>query len=138
MRRVRLVVIGIGALMLAGCPAPTAPRQIGVGGGGGGARLLVFLVQPSSANAGATITPAVQVAIEDTLGVIDTTATGGVTIALGANPSGGVLSGTTTVAFSAGVSIFNDLSVNTPGQNYTLTAASSGLTTITSVTFNIN
>lgn len=138
MRSVRLLVTGIGALILAGCPGPTAPRQIGIGGGGGGARLLVFLVEPTSANAGAFITPAVQVAVEDTLGVIDTTATGGVTLALGTNPTGATLSGTTTVTFTAGVSVFNDLTVNLPGTGYALTAASAGFTTITSTTFNIN
>lgn len=138
MRSVRLLVTGIGALILAGCPGPTAPRQIGIGGGGGGARLLVFLVEPTSANAGAFITPAVQVAVEDTLGVIDTTATGGVTLALGTNPTGATLSGATTVTFTAGVSVFNDLTVNLPGTGYTLTAASAGFTNITSTTFNIN
>jgi hypothetical protein len=137
MRRARLLVTGIGALAVAACPYPTSPRQVGVGGGGGG-RVLVFVVQPATAHAGQFIVPAVQVAVEDTLGFIDTTATGGVTVALGTNPPGSaVLSGSKTISFVSGVSTFSDLTVNLVGTGYTLTATSSGFTTVTSGSFDI-
>ena len=136
MRRARLLVIGVGALTVAACPYPTGPHQVGVGGGGG-VRVLVFVVQPSSAIVSTEIAPAVQVAVEDTLGVIDTTATGAITVALGTNPSSAVLSGTTTVTLVSGVSTFSDLTVNLVGTGYTLTAASAGFTTVTSASFDI-
>jgi hypothetical protein len=95
-------------------------------------------VQPVTAHVGAFITPAVQVVVEDTLGFIDTTATGGVTVALGANPPGSaVLSGSKTVSFVSGVSTFSDLTVNLVGTGYTLTATSSGFSTVTSAAFDI-
>jgi hypothetical protein len=136
MRRARLLVTGIGALTVAACPYPTSPRQVGVGGGGGG-RVLVFVVQPSTAHLSAEIAPAVQVAVEDTLGFLDTTATGGVTVALSANPSNATLSGTKTISFVSGVSTFSDLSVNLVGVGYTLSATSSGFTTVVSAPFDI-
>ena len=137
MRRARLLVTGIGALTVAACPYPTSPRQVGVGGGGGG-RVLVFVVQPSTAHLSAEIAPAVQVAVEDTLGFIDTTATGGVTVALGTNPPGSaVLSGSKTISFVSGVSTFSDLTVNLVGTGYTLTATASGFTTVVSAPFDI-
>src|SRR5206468_3184871 len=52
-------------------------------------------------------------------------------------PSGGTLSGTIPVAAAAGVASFNDLSIDTPGTGYTLTATSGTLTQATSNAFNI-
>src|SRR5439155_544086 len=46
-------------------------------------------------------------------------------------------SGTIPVAAAAGVASFNDLSIDTPGTGYTLTATSSPLTQATSNSFNI-
>ena len=134
MRRARLLVTGIGALTVAACPSPTAPHQVGVGGGSG-ARVLVFVVQPTDAPTASIITPFPQVAVEDTLGVVDTAATGGVTVVL-TSSGGATLSGTTTVTLASGISTFTDLSVNLAG-TYTLTATSSGRTGAISAAFNI-
>src|SRR5207245_1302242 len=103
----------------------------------GTATQLAFTVQPTSTAAGASITPAVQVTAEDGLGNTDPTFTGNVTVALGANPSGGTLSGTATVAAVSGVATFPGLSIDKSGVGYTLTAAASGLAPGTSVTFNV-
>jgi hypothetical protein len=131
------VLIGVGALATLGCPNSQLQHIVGVGGGGGGGnRLLVFVAEPSTAHAGAFITPAVQVAVEDTLGVVDTTLHGGVTMALSTNPTGAVLSGQTTVIFTAGVASFSDLTINLSG-TYVLSASSAGLTTATSISFDI-
>src|SRR5207302_498474 len=81
----------------------------------GAATQLVFTVQPSAVTAGAAITPPVQVTAEDGLGNTDPTFTGNVTVALGANPSGGALSGTTTVTAVSGVATLASLSVNKVG-----------------------
>ncbi|TLY49131.1 MAG: hemagglutinin, partial [Gemmatimonadetes bacterium] len=99
---------------------------------------LVFTVEPGNVAAGGTITPAVQVTAEDAAGRIGTGFTGNVTVAIGANPGSGTLSGTTTVAAVSGVATFSTLSVNKAGTGYTLTAGATGLTTATSSTFNVS
>lgn len=138
MRRARLFVTGIGALILAGCPSATAPHQVGIGGGGGGGRILAFVSQPLTSHAFPGFINTVQVEVRDSVtGVRDTTATGGVTLALGSNPSGATLSGTLSLSFVSGLTTFTDLNINFTGTGYTLTAASSGLTTITSQFFDI-
>src|SRR5438093_6321385 len=82
---------------------------------------LVFTVQPSNAIAAAAITPAVQVTAQDALGNTDPSFSGSVTVALGSNPGGGALAGTTTVAAASGVATFANLSINRVGTGYTLT-----------------
>src|SRR5439155_9955508 len=73
----------------------------------GAATHLVFTVQPANTTAGATLTPAVQVAAQDAAGNTVPSFTGSVTLALGGtNPAGGVLAGTTTVAEVNGVARF--------------------------------
>jgi hypothetical protein len=98
---------------------------------------LVFGVQPSNTAAGATIRPAVTVKVEDANGHVVTSSSASVTIAILANPGAGTLSGTTTMAASAGVVTFGTLSINNVGVGYTLVATSSGLTSTTSSTFSI-
>lgn len=97
---------------------------------------LAFGQQPVNTAGGATITPSPTVRILDQFGNL-TTSTANVTIAIGTNPAGGTLSGTTTVAAVAGVATFNGLSINTAGTGYTLAASSTGLTGATSSAFNI-
>ncbi|HKE91933.1 MAG TPA: hypothetical protein VKB45_16485 [Gemmatimonadales bacterium] len=104
----------------------------------GAATQLAFTVQPATTTAGATITPAVKVTARDAQGNTVTSFTGNVTVAIGANPGGGSLSGTKTVVAAGGVATFSDLSINRNGTGYTLTASSSGLAGATSNTFNIN
>jgi hypothetical protein len=101
---------------------------------------LVFLQQPTNAQAGASIAPAVTVQVEDANNNVVTTGTGStasVGIAILANPGGGTLSGTTPVNAVAGVGTFSDLSINKTGTGYTLQATSTGLTSVTSTAFNI-
>ncbi len=104
------------------------------GGGGPTAAKLAFLVQPSHALTGATITPAVQVVVEDANGNAVTSATNSVTLAL---TSGTGLGGTLTVTPQNGVATFSDLSVSTAG-SYTLSASSPTLTSATSASFTIS
>jgi hypothetical protein len=94
---------------------------------------LAFSVQPSNALTQATITPAVQVLVEDSTGTVVTTATNPVTLAL---VGGTGLGGTLTVTPQNGVATFSDLSVSTAG-SYTLSATSTGLTSATSTSFTI-
>ncbi|HUC20769.1 MAG TPA: choice-of-anchor Q domain-containing protein, partial [Candidatus Polarisedimenticolaceae bacterium] len=97
---------------------------------------LAFSVHPSDANVGATITPAIQVQILDG-GNSLTTSNADITLAIGTNPGGGTLSGTTTVAAVNGTATFNNLSINQPGTGYTLLATSPDLVGATSNPFNI-
>lgn len=101
------------------------------------ATVLAFTVQPVTTAAGAAINPAVAVAIKDASGNTVTSATNGITLTIGTNPGGGVLSGTTTVNAVNGVATFTTLSINSAANGYTLSAAASGLTGVTSATFNI-
>ncbi|HEY3321733.1 MAG TPA: hypothetical protein VGP72_14780 [Planctomycetota bacterium] len=89
---------------------------------------LAITVQPTNTAAGATIFPAVRVAIQDTIGNTVTTATNAITIAIGTNAGGGTLSGTKTLTATNGVAIFNNLSINASGNGYTLVSTSPSLT----------
>ena len=101
---------------------------------GPGATQLVFNAQPSSVTAGVTITPPVKVTALDANGNTVTRFTGSVTIVIGTNPSGGTLSGTTSVAAISGVATFPNLSINKSGAGYTFRATSEGLTSSPSAT----
>jgi hypothetical protein len=103
----------------------------------GGAAKLVITVEPTNVAAGAPITPAVQVSIEDSQGNVVTSATNSITMAIGTNPSGGTLAGTASVAAVSGVATFSNLSINNAGVGYTLTASATGLTGATSSAFNV-
>src|SRR4029077_2479354 len=103
----------------------------------GAAAKLAFTVQPTNVAAGASITPGVQVSVQDAQGNTLTTAVNSITMAIGTNPSGGTLSGTTTVAAVNGVASFANLSINKTGTGYTLAASATGLTGSTSTAFNV-
>jgi hypothetical protein len=99
---------------------------------------LLFLQQPTDTAAGQTITPAVTVAVVDQFGnVLTGDNTDTVTISIGANPSGGTLSGALTLTVSGGIATFDDLSIDMSGDGYTLHASTTGLTDADSVGFSI-
>src|SRR5207253_2056413 len=101
---------------------------------------LVYLQQPTTAQAGVSIAPPVTVQVEDANNNIVTTGTGStasIGIAVLTNPGTGTLSGTTPVNAVAGAATFSGLSINKTGIGYTLQATSSGLTSVTSSGFNI-
>ena len=98
---------------------------------------LAFVQQPSTSTAGTNITPTIQVRVLDASGNQVSTATNAITLAIGTNPGGGVLSGTTTQAAASGSASFPGLSINRSGTGYTLTASAAGLTGATSVAFDI-
>src|SRR5207253_1426550 len=103
----------------------------------GTATRLAFTVQPSNTVAGAAISPAVQVTALDAAGNPVPSFTRSVTVALGTNPGGSTLSGTTTVAAANGVASFSPLTLDKTGTSYALTATAAGLTPTTSSGFNI-
>ena len=101
---------------------------------------LAYAVQPATTLPLMTIQPAVQVAVVDALGNRVTSYTGPVTIAIGHNGGAvvpGVLSGTKTVNAVNGVATFSDLSIDQPGNGYTLVASVPNMFTGESAPFNI-
>src|SRR5207247_63830 len=103
----------------------------------GVATQLVFGTQPSTTVANQLITPALKVRALDALGNLVPSFAGSVTVALGTNPGGATVSGTTPVTAVGGVATFSDLSLNKTGTGYTLTASASGFAPVTSTAFDI-
>jgi len=99
---------------------------------------LSFAAQPATTEVGVTISPAVEVEVQDLYGnrMTQDNSTS-ITLAIGTNPGSGTLSGTKTKTVSSGVASFSGLSINNPGNGYTLVASATGLTSATSTTFNI-
>jgi Chitobiase/beta-hexosaminidase C-terminal domain len=85
---------------------------------------LVFQQQPSNTPAGATMTPAVTVMVEDINGNVVPAAADAIKLTL---VGGSGLQGTLTITPQNGIATFNDLSVSAPGSGYTLLATSPNL-----------
>ena len=98
---------------------------------------LAFTGAPTSTLAGDAITPAVEVTAQDAFGNAAVDFIGDVTIAIGVNPGGGTLSGTTVQTSLVGVARFDDLSIDKAGAGYTLNASAAGLIGASSVAFDI-
>src|SRR5207244_4075155 len=102
----------------------------------GPATQLVFGTEPGTTVANRLITPAVKVRALDVLGNLVPGFTGSVTVALGTNPGGATLGGTTTVATLNAVARFSPLTLDKTGTGYALTATAAGLNPATSGDFN--
>ncbi|MDH5284910.1 MAG: Ig-like domain repeat protein, partial [Gemmatimonadota bacterium] len=101
----------------------------------GAAAKLAFQVQPAGATAGATLTPAVEVVVQDAQGNTVTGSSASISVAL-TTASGATLTGGGAVSAVNGVATFAGLSVD-KAASYTLTATSGGLATATSASFSI-
>jgi hypothetical protein len=128
---------GTGYTLTATATALTNATSGALAVNAGPATQLFFTVPPSTVTAGAAITPQIEVTARDAQGNTAVGFTGNVTVAIGANPGGGVLSGTATVAVVAGVAAFNSLSINAAGSGYTLTAAATGPAGAVSAAFDV-
>ena len=101
-----------------------------------GATQLVYVVQPTDARVGESVAPAVAVSLATADGT--PVAGGGIplTLAIGTNAGGGVLSGVATVQTDPdGTATFAGLSIDQPGAGYTLVASATGLASATSDPF---
>src|SRR5438093_1518200 len=128
---------GTGYTLTASASGPTSATSTLFTVSAAAAAQLAFTVQPTNGAAGAALTPAVQVTARDAQGNVATDFTGTVTVALGVNPGGATLSGTTSLTAVSGVATFSSLSIDKVGTGYTLTAAATGLSGATSAGFNI-
>jgi adhesin/invasin len=134
-----LAITEIGSFRIAASGGAATPDTSGtVTVESSGATALEFQQPPTSAEAGSILSPSVTVRAVDGSGATDPAFTGSVTLAIGTNPGGGVLAGTTTVTAVAGVATFSDLSINRVGTGYTLVASASGLTDATSASFDVS
>ena len=106
-------------------PPPPVPR-------------LAFGLQPGSATEGAMISPPIQIGLLAANGSVVTTATDSVTIRIVADPGGGTLSGTTTVAAVNGIAMFANLRIDKRGEGYVLAAAAAGYAPALTTTFNVS
>jgi hypothetical protein len=104
----------------------------------GSSRKLAFTVNPGATTAGAIITPAVQVQVQDATGNPIAGATNSITLDLGKNPTGASLGGTRTVSAVNGTATFSNLTVSRSGTGYTLTARGSGLIDGESAAFDVS
>lgn len=96
-------------------------------GTGGGSKIILswndghitITVQPTNTDAGVTIFT-ITVEIRDFGDSVDTNAVQNCSVQISSNPSGGTLSGTTSVAPVSGVYTFSDLSIDNAGSGYKL------------------
>src|SRR5262249_44844127 len=70
-------------------------------------------------------------------GNVDPNYNGTVTLSLGNNPTGATLGGTLTLQLSGGTGSFSDLTINEPGNGYTIQASAAGLTPGNSLPFSV-
>ena len=103
----------------------------------GTASQIVFLAQPSNIQAGAVITPGVEVNVLDANGNLSDSFSGDVTLSIDNNPGAGTLGGTATRTAAGGVAVFDDLTVDNFGIGYTLRAVATGLTDGISAGFDV-
>ncbi len=97
----------------------------------------LVIAQPPTNPVTAGQTFVVKVEAEDAYNNPVLTYNGSVSIALAANPGGSALGGNAPVTASNGVATFSKLTLNNPGTGYTLQATASGLTSITTGSFNV-
>ena len=109
------------------------------GGAPGPPSKLAFVQGPSDTTAGATMTPAVKVAVEDANGNVETSDNATqVSLAIATNPGGGTLAGGSAVTVASGIATFSGLSIDKAGSGYTLKASSTpSYTAATSAAFNV-
>jgi len=124
-----LIVWSMAVVVIAGCGEDPVSEAVPTA--------LAFVTQPRNTVVGEPLSPPVSVMLRDASGSRVTDAVATVTIAIGSNPSGAVLSGTLTRTTVDGVATFEDLAVDEAGTGYTLTASSAGLSGATSATFDM-
>jgi hypothetical protein len=96
---------------------------------------LGFVQQPTTTQYTQTISPAVTVQGQDSVGNLISDFGNTVTLALTGGTGGAVLGGTLTGAPSGGIATFSNLTVDRAGVGYSLSASASGVSTSASNTF---
>ncbi len=99
---------------------------------------LVFIEQPVGAPANGPFYTTPTVAVLDTFGNVTRAFAGFVDLAIGTNPTGGILRGTVHRLPALGVIPFPGLTVTLPGSGYTLVASTATLPPVTSIPFDVS
>ncbi len=129
---------GVGYVLTATSGSLTATTSTGFNITHGAASALVWTVQPTNGTAGSALAPTPQVTVRDNQGNTVTGFAGTITVTIGNNPGAATLSGGTPSNMSNGVADFAFLSLNRPGNGYTLIASAGGVPpNVTSAAFNI-
>ncbi len=123
----------LGATAAGATPATSGTFNVSAGA----ATQLVFTASPALATATVPMSPAITVQARDAQGNPRTDYTGAVTLAIGTNPGGGTIGGTTTVNAVAGTASFTNITISAVGTGYTLTASATGLATATTTPFDV-
>lgn len=103
----------------------------------GPASRVAFTATPLTTTPGTPFSPAIAVAIQDKAGNNVTTPARTVTLAIGTNPTGAMLSGNTTAVTVNGIASFSDISVDKAGTGYTLMASAPDLVPAASNSFTV-
>jgi hypothetical protein len=101
------------------------------------ATALSFTTQPANGVEDTALAGQVRVAVLDQNGAVLSTASTAVTLALGANPGGATLGGSTSASAVGGIATFSGIVLDKVGTGYTLVATATGLTSATSAPFAI-
>ncbi len=129
-------------ILVASASGLTSTESVSLAVAAAVATKLIFTIQPSNSTTAQPFPTQPVVAITDAGGNVVTTgafSTRTVTLAIGANPGGGVLTctgGLSKVAV-AGLATFAGCVISKAGVGYTLVASSTGLTSATSAPFNV-
>ena len=99
---------------------------------------IAFISQPSNAQAGVNISPAVQIAIQNNDGTTITSANAPITLTIvaGTGTAGAVLTGGGPLAATGGIVNFTNLRIDLAG-TYQLLATASGFPSVASTAFSI-
>jgi hypothetical protein len=116
----------LGARSVSEGNALTGPTSAAFTVSPAGADHLAFTVPPGAAAAGAALSPAVQVAVVDQYGNVETgDNTDQVTLSVASGPGGFTAGSTTTATVNGGLAVFSNLVLTTQG-TYTLSASATG------------
>ncbi len=135
--------VGTGYTLVASSPGLTSATTAAFNVTPGVATTLALLAGPSASTvAGADLGGAggLQVAVNDAYGNRVTYAVNGITAAIGANPTGALLLGTTSLNTVSGVATFaapSGVNIRTAGTGYTLKFTSGTLTPVTTPAFDV-
>ncbi|MDF1564524.1 MAG: invasin domain 3-containing protein [Deltaproteobacteria bacterium] len=113
--------------------------QTGITVDPGAANKLAMAVEPSNVASGASISPAIEVEVQDQFGNRVTTGSHDVTIAFANDASGGSanLTASSPVATVSGVATFSGVSVDVAASGYTLQFTAPTLTAVVSAAFDV-
>jgi hypothetical protein len=129
--------IGTGYTLSASDAALTGTTSTSFNVVPGAAHHLLFGQQPTTAVAGAPISPAVTVRVVDAYNDLVPTDTSNVTLVIASNPGGAALGGTLTAAASGGIATFNNVTLDKVASGYKLLALDGILVPVTSGAFSI-